>query len=212
MGWLFGHATRKSLVNHLLNTNGLKTIKSCSVGTHLWAVQEGKTQNGETIVLAILYLIQGPPFGRDTGDPYAWGYKDVDETMGPTRCDFPASWLELLSPTTSQWALEWRARARERGDKIKSMTIGSCWKASNGHTYELIKRRSPTSFLVRDTADPRVTSYLWKTSLSVLMNSQRVEPERLEPHQKTLARLTEIHAKQTDAVSVHQLSPNATFE
>lgn len=42
-----------------------------------------------------------------------WGYKDIDETMGPVESHAPAAILDLLSPTTDQWALDWRERCRK---------------------------------------------------------------------------------------------------
>jgi len=48
---------------------------------------------------------------RRGGD--GWGYKDMDETMGPHEAQAPASLLGLLSPTHSEYALQWRQRCRE---------------------------------------------------------------------------------------------------
>lgn len=42
-----------------------------------------------------------------------WGYKDMDETMGPVPSEAPAMILDLLSPTTHPYALAWRARCRD---------------------------------------------------------------------------------------------------
>lgn len=41
-----------------------------------------------------------------------WGYKDMDETMGPNESGAPVKLLDLLSPTTSEYALDWRERCR----------------------------------------------------------------------------------------------------
>ena len=143
MGWLFGWSTRKELVEHLINGNGVKTIKSCSVGNNLWCVHEYTNAASEAVRYACLYLIKGGS-GRD-----GWGYKDVDETMGPYKTNFPYTWLDLLSPIESEYANEWRARVKARGERIKSMKLGSKWKA-NDNTFEIIERRSPTSFRAKD--------------------------------------------------------------
>lgn len=42
------------------------------------------------------------------------GYKPVEETMGPYECDCPKKILDMLSPTDSQYANEWRTRCRQR--------------------------------------------------------------------------------------------------
>jgi len=109
----------------------------------MWAVQRTK----EGITFACLYLIKGNP--RVTDDPCNWGYKDVDETMGPCQTDFPVSWLDLLSPCDSQYAVEWRQAVRERAARMKRCTIGSKW--DNGtHRYTVVKRRSPSSLIVQN--------------------------------------------------------------
>lgn len=57
----------------------------------------------------------------------AWGYKDMDETMGPGMSEAPAALLDLLSETTSKYALEWRERCRKnaalRGRVLKGGEI-----------------------------------------------------------------------------------------
>lgn len=42
-----------------------------------------------------------------------WGYKSMDETMGPNEAHAPMKLIELLSPTTSEWARGWRQRCRD---------------------------------------------------------------------------------------------------
>lgn len=143
MGWLFGHYTRKSLVEHLTNGNGVKTLKRCFKGNNMWAVQETK----DGIVFACLYMLRGNP--KVTNDPCNWGYKDVDETMGPCDTSFPVSWLELLSPITSEYALEWREAVRKRGEAMKRCVVGSVWDDGEAR-YTVTKRRSPTSLVVQD--------------------------------------------------------------
>lgn len=142
MGWLFGHYERSTLVKHLTDGNGVKTIKHCLVGNNLWCVHEHDGQRW-----ACLYLLRGSPRIKD--DPYNWGYKAVCESMGPNEISFPCTWLDLLTPTDSQYANEWRARVKARGEKLQKAKLGSRWKGY-GHVFEIIKRRSPTSFRAKD--------------------------------------------------------------
>lgn len=44
---------------------------------------------------------------------FDFGYKDMSENYGPYNYDCPASILNLLSPTTDKYALEWRQKCRE---------------------------------------------------------------------------------------------------
>lgn len=142
MGWLFGYYDRRSLIEHLINGNGVKTLKHFLSGNNLWCVHEHDGQRW-----ACLYLLRGSP--RIKNDPYNWGYKDVCESMGPNEISFPYTWLDLLTPTDSKYANEWRARVKARGEKLQKATVGSKWQGY-GHTFEIIKRRGPTSFRAKD--------------------------------------------------------------
>lgn len=142
MGWLFGHYERSTLVKYLTDGNGVKTIKHCLVGNNLWCVHEHDGQRW-----ACLYLLRGSPRIKD--DPCNWGYKEIDESMGPNEISFPYTWLDLLTPTDSKYANEWRTRVKARGEKLQKATVGSKWQGY-GHTFEIIKRRGPTSFRAKD--------------------------------------------------------------
>jgi hypothetical protein len=48
---------------------------------------------------------------KDRGD---WNYRDDDESMGPYHYDCPARILDLLTPTTDEYANNWRQQCRER--------------------------------------------------------------------------------------------------
>ena len=162
MGWLFGHYNRRSLVEHLISGNGLKTIKHCAVGNNLWCVHEFEGKRW-----ACLYLLRGSPRIKD--DPCNWGYKDVCEFSGPNEISFPHTWLELLSPTDSKYANEWRARVKTRGRRLQALTIGSRWRGY-GHLFKILKRRSPTSFLVEDERGRE-----WKITADQLLKIEKSE-------------------------------------
>lgn len=42
-----------------------------------------------------------------------WGYKSMDETMGPNAAQAPVKLIDMLSPTTSEWAQNWRQKCRD---------------------------------------------------------------------------------------------------
>lgn len=57
-------------------------------------------------------------------DEYNFGYKDMDETMGPYYHDCPKRILDLLTPTDNVTALKWREECSKtnnikKGDKIR---------------------------------------------------------------------------------------------
>lgn len=51
-----------------------------------------------------------------TRGDYGFCYKDMDESMGPCEANCPAKILDLLTPTDSEYANEWRARCRSNLD------------------------------------------------------------------------------------------------
>lgn len=58
---------------------------------------------GEVFGLVVLYSIAPSSF-------YNFTYKEVDETMGPGAVHAPRAVLEALTPTTHEYAAQWRAR------------------------------------------------------------------------------------------------------
>lgn len=58
------------------------------------------------LVCAIHYVPNDPA-------GYNFGYKDMDETMGPVESECPARILDLLTPTDNEYALRWRQRCRD---------------------------------------------------------------------------------------------------
>ena len=91
---------------------GCRVVKSAMVGREYYAacerylVKDGKEE--QKCVFAVICLTCGK--GRDGT---IWGYKDMDESCGPYYCKCPNSILDLLTPTQSEYAIEWRKNCRE---------------------------------------------------------------------------------------------------
>lgn len=64
---------------------------------------------GRREVIAVVCALDYAP-----NDYYNFGYKDMDETMGPYQCDCPERILKLLTPTEHEWAKKWREKCWER--------------------------------------------------------------------------------------------------
>ena len=60
-------------------------------------------------VVALVCLVRYNPCDREG---YVFGYKDMDETMGPCEAECPIAILDLLTPTGNEHAVAWRARCR----------------------------------------------------------------------------------------------------
>ena len=83
-------------------------------GTFYAAVREKR--GGE--VWALVVLTTGRAGSR-------FGYKEMEESQGPAPCECPAHVLDLLSPTTSEHALEWRSRCRTRLRHLAAVIPGA---------------------------------------------------------------------------------------
>lgn len=78
------------------------------------AFEDIDKKTGKREVFAVVCLLDHQP-----RDYLNFGYKDMDETMGPlpTRC--PERILKLLTPTDNETALKWRERCRENIERQK---------------------------------------------------------------------------------------------
>lgn len=91
------------------------------------AVERIDKTTGERMVWAAVCLLGYWP----KSDNENFGWKSMDESMGPCEASCPERILKLLTPMTNEYAIEWRARcwtkieARRARPKIK---VGSTLK------------------------------------------------------------------------------------
>jgi hypothetical protein len=127
MGWLIGWHSRNELVKHLCEDNGVKTLKRFFSGNDMWTVQETKT--GERFIC--LYKIVG---GRNQD----WGYKDIDESMGPYETSCPLSFFGLAPVVDA----EWRERCKAAHVvKFMKLALGDHIMLTNGRKYRVVSVR-----------------------------------------------------------------------
>lgn len=114
-----------------LNKGFYKVLKSSMVGSTYYAAvmplkkSNGKDENGKYIyvdipqdeqrIFAAIFLTS-----VNNKDYYNFAYKDMDESSGPFQCDCPKGILDLLTPTESEYANEWRKRCYENLDKKRN--------------------------------------------------------------------------------------------
>lgn len=73
-----------------------------------------------------------------------WCYKDMEESMGPCEAQAPQKLLDMLSPTTKEYALSWRARC-----KAAAALTGR--KIAHGDTIQLAEPLTFNDGIERDT-------------------------------------------------------------
>lgn len=124
-----------------LNAGHYAVLKSAMVGATYYAAVKAlrkgqKDENGEWIYVTIPENEQrvfAAVFLTSTNkrDYYNFGYKDMDESEGPYESNCPASILNLLSPTTYEYAIKWRERCwenirrKKEGINLNTLPIGS---------------------------------------------------------------------------------------
>jgi len=116
MGWLFPYGmSRSELIDHCLRSwsspgaSG-RCVARCTRGNILWAVWENYVQatgHFERVILCI--MLQRSKDG--------WGYKDIDESMGPFYYTCP---LKYLNMGTRVLCKDWREGVREYHAKQKN--------------------------------------------------------------------------------------------
>jgi hypothetical protein len=120
MGWLYmqhldGHAGPKQYLDAQA-TYERPTVKSRVLRSALlrirvyYAAVETITGWGQCEVWAMICLVKYNP--RDL-EGMIFGYRDMSEDKGPCEAECPQPILDLLTPTSSEYALAWRARCRE---------------------------------------------------------------------------------------------------
>ena len=133
MGWYYTHgATRGDVITELTTDTVteeriFRTLRKCFRGNTMYALHEGG-KPGETKKWLSVYLLQ-----RGTSDSPGWGYKPMDETMGPYHCDCPVSYLDEADEPMGDNAKEWREACRERAAKrtSKRPKVGETWALVN---------------------------------------------------------------------------------
>lgn len=109
MGWLFSPrwGSRQELLNYLRSKDrwgdGYEIVKAQAVGNNHWYV-------GKRLSDGLLFI--GLDLMRGSRDRYeGWGYKDLDERMGPCETNCPVSYLNIV-PDPGGYATEWREKVR----------------------------------------------------------------------------------------------------
>jgi hypothetical protein len=120
MGWLYmysldGHARPKQYLDAQFTyqrpTVTSRVLRSALLRMKVYyAAVEHVMADDQRDVWAAVCLVKYNP--RDK-EGLVFGYKDISEDMGPCEAECPAAILDLLTPTKSEYANEWRARCRK---------------------------------------------------------------------------------------------------
>ena len=124
MGWLYPQgASRRDIIEDLISTDDndqrrLETIAHCTRGNVLWSVVEiTRKQDGGRKERFISCCLLGCERGS------GWGYKCMDESMGPFYYSCPLSYLDL-APTVANHKWRQAVKAYHRRVNQKRAAAG----------------------------------------------------------------------------------------
>ena len=153
MGWLISYSDTKSetiarRTKTEVNAEGTRRWrypKSCVRGNCLWKIlviedlKDGVWVEHIRIIALDLLRSGGPDMG--------WGYKDIDETMGPCETSCPISYLDMVPCPDNEHARDWReaVRAKAAGKQAVTEVIRAMKK---GDTLYLKKGCKPEAIIL----------------------------------------------------------------
>ena len=98
-----------------------------AVNVHTWAKDKPEIIHEETYAATVLTAHRNGEFG----------YKEMHEDENPFRCDAPKKLLDMLTPTDSEYAQDWRKRCADRMEENRR----------NRRNLELLKSLKPTDYI-----------------------------------------------------------------
>lgn len=103
MGWLFTGQSLQELTQELTQDSlGFHLVKGAAE-CELYSVV--RVKRGDRVIKAMMVFLLEP-------DSRGWGYKTMDESMGPYYFNCPRKLLDMLDPPVNELAATWRARVR----------------------------------------------------------------------------------------------------
>jgi len=141
MGWLFSPrwTTRADLVRHLRRPERfgerLQLVRACVTGSHHWYLVRELATGQHWIGLDLMQS------GRADG----WGYKDMDESVGPNAVDCPLAYLDAPHAEPVGFAGPWRDRVRayHADRRAKAAPVAGAWVSYGGRVYQLQRPAGP---------------------------------------------------------------------
>lgn len=134
-------------------------------------IQREIVGHGHTILDGVTkgFTFYGAVRNDDTGEVFAivvlqhrsrgyenYGYKAMDETVGPFEIDCPDRILDMLTPTENEYANGWRAKARAKNaakaarPKVKAgdtIRFDQPLRFTNGLSFDTFRYESGSSFV-----------------------------------------------------------------
>jgi hypothetical protein len=126
MGWLYCSSSRADLILHLkrdvATSTNLTPIDFSLAGNFLYALVDiHPTETRPAYKTILVFKLAG---GNSESPHYRWGYKDMDESMGPYAYTCPLKFLDA-STCDNPGAIAWREACRAEHAKKALIAKGS---------------------------------------------------------------------------------------
>lgn len=124
MGSYFGiGSTRREMIEEVSQsweneTTKVTRLRYCTRGNTLYALMQTEKKDQPTTRWILVALLLRASDG--------WGYKPMDESMGPCEVDCPLEYLNEATEPVNDWAREWRERVRasaKKRERAKSIKV-----------------------------------------------------------------------------------------
>jgi hypothetical protein len=171
MGWMYTYRPKGQSIkdffsqrfNYTRENGRYSKVLECSATFRVayMAYEIGDPEEGKKII-ALVCLLHHCPCDRN----YNFGYKDMDESMGPVESECPEKILKLLTPTEGKYALEWREQCwnnlkrKKACPKLKpgmAIKTNAPFKFTDGSTVDSFRVRSlrPLRLARADSVSPQ---------------------------------------------------------
>ena len=148
MGWTYTHKFPSMSITEYfkaLVSENLEILDSALVNLHEWYAACRDKRNGE--VFALVYLVNSDNRAKDG---FNFGYKSMEESMGPCEDNCPERILNLLTETSNEWAIEWRQRCRRKIEqRAKAKTIKDGTVVRFSHPLKFTDGETLDTFTIR---------------------------------------------------------------
>jgi len=124
MGWFFTRgATRRDVIDELLREGTsdagtfCRALRHCLRGNVMYVLHESGPREGVRRWVGV-YLL-------DREKDYGWGYKPMDESVGPLYYNCPVSYLDEADEPVNETAARWRAEVRRLAARRRELRRGT---------------------------------------------------------------------------------------
>jgi hypothetical protein len=165
MGWDYLVHTRPAKAKDYLDKQFTGLVASAMIGNEYYAAI--KMTNTDK-VFGLVVIVD-----RKNGE---FGYKSMDEQMGPYFYKCPDKILKLLSPTTNEHALKWRemcAKVREMKNAAKKIQTGDVIKFEDRLSFGAYGMEDTFTVTKKDRA---VRFYMEKNGMLCRITNWKTRP------------------------------------